>query len=233
MSTESYQQLKEKSIELRKEGKTYSEIMAVIPVAKSTISLWLQNVGLAKKQVQRITEKRIEGQKKAARAKRAIRERKQEQIYLEAEKDIEHISKRDLWMIGVALYWAEGNKEKDYHPGSQVIFSNSDVRMIKVFMKWLKVCLNIQKEQIVFEIYLHESLKGSISKVIDYWSEQLKTPVTEFTRIYLKRNKINIDRRYPDILYYGQLRVRVMSSSHILRRIEGWARAISKRVENI
>ncbi len=37
---------KEKAIALRKQGKTYSEILAKIPVAKSTLSLWLHDVGL-------------------------------------------------------------------------------------------------------------------------------------------------------------------------------------------
>ena len=52
---------KEKAINLRKEGKTYSEILSVVPVAKSTLSLWLHSTKLAKKQKQRITEKRLAG----------------------------------------------------------------------------------------------------------------------------------------------------------------------------
>jgi len=41
---------KEKAIKLRKRGFSYSEILREIPVAKSTLSLWLRSVGLAKKQ---------------------------------------------------------------------------------------------------------------------------------------------------------------------------------------
>lgn len=49
--------LKEKAVALRKEGKVYSEILKEVPVAKSTLSLWLRDVGLAKAQKQRITQK--------------------------------------------------------------------------------------------------------------------------------------------------------------------------------
>ena len=40
---------KARAIQLRKQGKTYSEIMKEAPVAKATISLWLHDVQLAKK----------------------------------------------------------------------------------------------------------------------------------------------------------------------------------------
>ena len=50
---------KEKAIILRKRGMTYSEILDVVSVAKSTLALWLQSVNLSKKQKQRITEKRL------------------------------------------------------------------------------------------------------------------------------------------------------------------------------
>ena len=51
--------LKERAIKLRREGLSYSEILQKIPVAKSTLSLWLRSIGLSKKQVQRLTEKKL------------------------------------------------------------------------------------------------------------------------------------------------------------------------------
>jgi transposase len=37
---------KEKAIELRRQGYSYKDILAQVPVAKSSISLWLQNLPL-------------------------------------------------------------------------------------------------------------------------------------------------------------------------------------------
>jgi hypothetical protein len=55
------------AIALRKKGRTYSEILTVIPVAKP--------------QIQRITALRIEGQKRGARRRREIRQKAQAEIY--------------------------------------------------------------------------------------------------------------------------------------------------------
>jgi hypothetical protein len=65
--------LKEKAIQLRKKGLSYREIMAQVPVAKSTISLWLRSVGLSKRQWQRLTKKKLAGIQKGCDAKRVQR----------------------------------------------------------------------------------------------------------------------------------------------------------------
>jgi transposase len=52
---------KETAIELRKQGYSYSEILKRVPVAKSTLSLWLRSVGLAERQKQRLSEKKESG----------------------------------------------------------------------------------------------------------------------------------------------------------------------------
>jgi transposase len=66
---------KEIAIELRRQGYSYSEILKRVPVAKSTLSLWLRSVGLAKQQKQRLTEKRLAALKRgweACRKKRIL-----------------------------------------------------------------------------------------------------------------------------------------------------------------
>ena len=58
------EKLKQKAIKLRRQGKTYSEILTEVPVAKSTLSLWLREVDLSITQKQRITEKKKKSTKK-------------------------------------------------------------------------------------------------------------------------------------------------------------------------
>ena len=48
-----------KAVELRRKGLSYREILQHVPVAKSTLSLWLRTVGLSRPQTQRLTEKRL------------------------------------------------------------------------------------------------------------------------------------------------------------------------------
>ena len=57
---------KNKAIELRKQGLSYREILEQIPVAKSSLSLWLKSVKLAESQKQRLTEKKLASARKGA-----------------------------------------------------------------------------------------------------------------------------------------------------------------------
>lgn len=221
---------RERAIELRKNGFTYSEILEKIPVAKSSLSLWLRSVGLSKRVKHRLTERKRLAQLKGAEARRKQRILRTNEIFERAEKDIKYISRRELWLMGIMLYWAEGSKEKPNHPGSGVQFGNSDPDMIKLFLKWLYDVCNIGDEKIKFEIYIHENSKNNLAEVKRYWSKVTNYPIDRFSCIYFKKNKIKTNRKNTGSLYYGLLRVRVRSSSILNREVAGWVRAISKRL---
>lgn len=219
-------QEKEKAIKLRKQGFSYSEILKEIPVAKSTVSLWLRSVGLAKKQKQRITEKRIAAALRGAKAKKEKRIALVKEIKDKARKEIRKISKRDLWLIGTALHWAEGSKEKENKVGAGIQFSNSDPKMILLFLKWLKTNFSINNSDLVYELYIHETAKIKNAKL--YWANILLTPAKDI-RVYLKRNKINTNRKNTGNDYYGLIRVRVKKSSGLNRKITGWIEGICEK----
>lgn len=221
---------KEKAIKLRKEGKTYSEILKEVSVAKSTLSEWFRDVGLSVPEKQRLTAKKLEAAKRGGIAKHAQRIIRTQKIHQEALKDITHISKRELWLIGVALYWAEGSKEKDYHPGGNLRFGNSDPRMIELFLKWLKEILKISDDRIGIEILIHENSKNNISAVKQYWSKVVGWKVNRLTKVYYKKTKIKTNRRNIGNLYYGGIRVTVKSSSSLVRQIAGWTEAVYRNI---
>jgi hypothetical protein len=223
---------KEKAIALRREGKTYSEILKEVSVAKSTLTEWFRDVGLTVPQFQRLTERKLAAAKRGGAAKRAQRIERMRIIRESALKDITKISKRELWLIGTVLYWAEGTKEKDFHPGSGVNFNNSDPRMIKLFIMWLlKVC-NVSSDKIGCEIYIHENSKNSVGGAKKYWSKVSGLPLNKFNKVYFKKNKIKKEyRKNTGALYYGLLRVKVMASSTLVRQIAGWTEAIVQCVE--
>lgn len=217
---------KEKAIRLRKEGKTYSEILKQIPVAKSTLSEWFRDVRLSVSQTQKLTEKKLLASRRGGEAKRAQRIERVNQIQKEAMNDIKNISKRELWLIGVALYWAEGSKEKEYHPGSRISFNNSDPKMIKLFLKWLREICNLSDDKIEIEIYIHESSKNNILAVKEYWSDVTSFSIEKMQKVYYKKNNIKTNRRNIGDLYYGGIRVTVKSSSTLVRQLSGWVEAI-------
>ena len=221
-------ELRKKAIDFRKRGKTYSEILKNIPVAKSTLSLWLRGVGLSVRQRQRITEKRKQAQMRGADARRADRLKRQSDLVQKAKIEVGHMSKRELWLIGIALYWAEGSKEKEYKPGSRTSFSNSDPKMIALFIKWLKDCIHITNDDLMLSIYIHESHAERVNAVRNYWSNSLKLPVSFFKDVYFKKNKLNTKRKNKGNLYNGLVRVNIRSSSDLNRRIAGWIQGITE-----
>ena len=223
-----YLSLKNKAIELRKKGKTYSEILGDIKVSKSTLSLWLRDVGMSKAQKQVFSEKKRLGQLKGAKARKTQRIELSEKIFSESEKEVGKISEREFWLIGVTLYWGEGSKEKDTRPGSGIEFTNSDPHMLRLFIYWLFEIFKLTEDNMVFEIYIHRLYMGRIEGVKKYWSEILNIPVSRFTHVYLKRHTIKTSRKNTGSMYNGNIRIRVKASSTMLRRITGWTRGVYK-----
>lgn len=217
---------KEKAIKLRKQGFSYSEILRKVPVAKSTLSLWLRSIGLAKRQKQRLTEKKLNAMKLGWEACRQKRLRTTEEIKTKARNEIGKLSNRELWLIGIALYWAEGTKQKENNPSQKVRFSNSDPLMIKVFFRWLRKICKIPLRDLGFEIYIHET--ADIEEAKKYWSCILNLSVKNFQKIRLKKHKINTKRRNIGNKYHGLLAITVKRSTNLNRKIQGWINGICK-----
>ncbi|TSD03712.1 MAG: Uncharacterized protein Athens071426_106 [Parcubacteria group bacterium Athens0714_26] len=107
------QEEKQTAIELRKQGKSYSQIKQALKVSKSTLSNWLKNFPLAPKQLEKLmgkNEKRIENYIKTCRKRK---ENLLKQIYDEEKNVIFPLSKRDIFIAGLFLYWGEGGKTKE------------------------------------------------------------------------------------------------------------------------
>ena len=219
---------KEKAIKLRKRGLSYSEILKKISVAKSTLSLWLGSVGLARKQKQRLTEKRLAAALRGSIKKREQRIAITNEIKTKARNEIGKLSNRELWLTGVALYWAEGTKQKEHNVSQKVKFSNTDPIMIKVFLRWLQNICGIPKSEISFRISLHETAINKLDKVQKYWAKITGLPINNFQKIDWKKHRINTKRKNTGEKYFGLLNVYIRNSTNLNRKIQGWIEGIYK-----
>lgn len=220
-------QLKIQAISLRRKGLSYNEILREIPVAKSTLSLWLHAFNLSKNQKQRLTDKKLHAMKKGWETRRKQRVEKTNKIKLQANLEITKITKENLWLMGIMLYWAEGAKQKYNNVAQGVYFSNTDPFMIKLFLKWLKVCLKIDDPDIQLDIYIHEAHRSKKERAISYWSQITGFHTTKFDRIYYKKHKLSTNRKNTGSGYFGILRIRVKRSTDLNRKIAGWIEGIS------
>ncbi len=217
---------KKKAITLRKKGLTYTEILALVPVAKSTLSLWLQDVGLAKKQTQRLTAKRYAAQVRGGQARRDKRISDTEEIFLDAQKEVGKLTTRDLFMIGVALYWGEGTKQKTYRPSVRLCFTNSDPDMVRVFMKWIREFTNVRDEDIGLEIYIHDNHKDQTSEFQKYWLGVTELHSTNVLGIVYKKHNPKTARKNSADSYRGLVAIKVRRSTMLNRRVQGCINAI-------
>ena len=215
---------KETAIAMRREGKTYSEIRMVVPVSKSSLSLWFKEVSLSTPQKQTLTAKKLAAAKNGGLAKRRQRIERNDVLFSAAVRDIGVLSDRELFLVGVALYWAEGTKQKEHTVSQPVIFANSDPRMIQCFLRWLDI-LNVPQGDRVFNLYIHPS--GDVEAAVRFWAETVGvTEETIFERVYFKNGNPKTNRKNIGSAYRGLLRVGVKRSTDLNRRLSGWAQGI-------
>ena len=213
---------KQFAIQFRKQGLTYSEILKKIPVAKSTLSLWLRRSSQDIKTEQRITKKKRQAQLKGAMAKRNKRIQSERKIIIQSRNEVGAITKRDLFILGIALYWAEGSKQSKKNVSQGVTFSNSDPKMICLFLVWLKRVCGINEKDIIFELYIHQSQNLNLCK--KYWTKKLGISQAKLNRIYLKKHTPLKGKNYKK--NYGLIRITVRRSTNFNRKIRGWVEGI-------
>lgn len=208
--------------ELRRQGLSYKEILQAISVSKSTISLWCKDIQLTKEQQFRLLEKKQFGQRKgslvAADNKRKARILRTELIRKEARKEIGRISMRDKFVVGVALYAAEGTKGD-----GKAAFANSDPQLIKFMMDWFLKFTKVPVKKMRGAIWLHEGLSEKNSK--KFWSDLVSLPSNQFHKTYIAKVKSNSKKVRKNIHQYGVFQIR-FSDSAIHRKIMGWIYAV-------
>ena len=216
---------RQEAIRLRKEGKTYDEILAQIPVAKSTLSGWLKAVHLAKPQKQRISKRRKEAALRGAHARHQTRLSEIEVLRKESLAEVGSVTSRELWFIAAALYWAEGSKQHEHSPSTGIMFGNSDARMIKIFLLWLAHA-DVSMLQVHFELYIHETRKSETSDFKHWWTQELNLPKSKLEKVYFKKGNPKTNRKNISGSYHGLLRVKVRSSTSLNRKIDSMICAI-------
>ncbi|MDB5265803.1 MAG: hypothetical protein JWM39_516 [Parcubacteria group bacterium] len=214
---------------MRKEGKTYSEICNELTIAKSTLSLWLRAVELSKPQEQRITEKRTQAAARGGKARHDTRIKEIEYSNIAGIESIGKLTPRELWLIGIALHWAEGSKQNERSLSAGIVFSNSDYRMVQVFLLWLGL-FKVLDEDIIFELYVHASRKEEIELFKGWWSERLAVPIENLSRIYLKQGNPQTRRTNTEDLYHGLIRIKVKKSTAMNRNIQGLIHGIATQL---
>jgi hypothetical protein len=211
---------REIAVELRKEGRSYAEIQAAVPVSKSTLSLWLRGVLVDEAAVSRLADRKRAGRENAAAAIRARREAKEQRIIAEARAQMPpSIADSELFLVGLALYWSEGAKAKPWNPSASVCLVNSDPNVILVFLAWLSL-LGVTRSGVTFRVAIHRS--GDVDRAEKFWAALVGVSQSDLGRTSLKTHIRRQSRHLPAESYVGCLRVDVRKSTDFNRQIAGW-----------
>ena len=233
--------LKNSALEMRKRGLSYSEIKNLISISKGTLSRWFKGVQLTEVQKKKLDDRRWSAAARGSKTRKLKTREAIEKIKLSSAKDVKKISPRELWLMGIVLYWRERflhGEERDTKQG--VNFSSSNPNLIKLFLKWLRDVGGLKSDEIQFAIFIGKSKKDSIHKAVGYWSRITQFSKDSFSRFYLQadnrkfspgsenlKNGQNRKTRKPvKRVKHGFLQIKVRASSMLARQISGWINGI-------
>ncbi|NDZ82674.1 hypothetical protein G3I19_29905 [Streptomyces sp. SID10853] len=208
--------LRAKARELRLQGLTYDRIQLELGCSKSSISLWVRDLP---KPPRRTREDASAIAKRGWEATLQRRDAERQETKRAAREAVGALSDRELMMVGTALYWAEGTKDKPHARRESVAFVNSDPSMIQVFLAWLDL-LGVDRELLHFRVLIHES--ADVAAAEEYWAALVGSDASSFGRTTLKKHNAKTVRKNVGADYRGCLVIRVRKSAGLYRRVEGW-----------
>lgn len=212
--------LRNKAENLRKKGFSIKQIAKKLGVSSSTVSIWCKSVKLTPELIAEL-EKRYRDPYYGKRYDNILKQKQKrlkiiETLKIDGINKIGKLNKRDWFILGVALYWAEGFK-KDARLG----FANSDPAMIKIFLKWLIEICAVPKDAIRLRVGINIEHKYRIEEIQNYWSELTGIPVNNFQKPYFQ--KFIWKKEYTNKNdYFGVLRIRANKQLPLFRKIHGF-----------
>ncbi len=196
---------------LRKSGKSYSEINKELGIARSTLSCWFATEKWSQSVRNRINNK---WKKRNARhliklnkAKKQETIKRHNQYKEEAAEEFKFLKNDPLFLVGISLYWGEGEKAKQ----GRVSIINSDLKLQQVTVNFYRKCLKVPNHKLRIALFVYED--HDQLKVQKIWSEQLKIPKNQFikTQVLPTRKKLTKNKLVNGIcnLYFSDTKMHV------------------------
>ncbi len=218
--------LRIKARELRGNGISVKEISTYLGVSKSSASLWVRDIILTVEQLENLRKAEIKG-KERGRLKSALLQKKRRTNQIEEARDegigvMSGLSEREFLIAGSALYWGEGSKKSQ-----QVEFCNSDPKMIKFLIGWLKFNFQVTTEELRCRIGINELHRKRESEVKQFWSKTTGIPIVQFNQTSFKQAKSK--KVYGNFNeHYGTLSIKVLRPTKSFYKILGLINGLSE-----
>jgi len=140
------------------------------------------------------------------------------------KKDLSFVDKK-LKIAGIMLYWAEGYKNLSKNiRGGTIDLANSDTKMIKTFLKFLREICGINESRLRVQMYCYANQNVDLLK--KYWSDNTDIPLSQFIKPYVKKDfkEDKIDK-----MKYGLIHIRY-SDKKLFLKIKEWTEEYLKSI---
>jgi hypothetical protein len=169
-------------------------------LSKGTLSGWMRQVQFSVEENKRI-ESRVQTAREHGRLKVAVilHDKKVERLKhctARARWQFSYLRHHSLFLVGIALYWAEGAKTNEYCQ-----FMNSDPAIIQMMIRWFRL-LGIPFGKLRFTLYSHRLFEQEHHE--KYWADTLHIPLTSMGKTVYKPTPHTIKK---NPLYRGCMRI--------------------------
>src|SRR3989344_4304026 len=223
-----------KAYKLRIAGRSYNEISQLLKVPKSTLSGWFADLELSEEATKRLENRvhsaSLRGLIARNKNQTILAETRAKEMRAEGKKLIRGISKRDLLIIGTALYWAEGYKRQVVIKGKtrtshRVSLTNSDPDLVCIFLQFLKEIFKIPDEKITIWIRYFEHQDPVY--LLDFWQKKCNISCSNFKKT-LQTVSISSQRKKSyNSLPFGVAQISV-NSTNLYHKIMGLISGVAK-----
>ena len=211
---------RQKAIELREKGLTYSEIRQRLDISRGSLSLWLHDIPFV------LSERRRNRRRLASfRNSQVLHKRKIQrvsQIMRAAKEEMLNTKLDELKLLGAMAYWTEGSKTRD----SLVKITNSNPDFIKFVLKWLREICGVSEKKLRVHLRIHGDLNKKEAE--QYWSKITGIPLNRFYKTTYKISASN-GKRY-NKLKYGIASI-IVCDTNLFYRIMGWIEGMVERIK--
>ncbi|MFC4148453.1 helix-turn-helix domain-containing protein [Micromonospora mangrovi] len=215
------------AVALRAEGWSVTDIAERLGVSRSTAYQWVKHLPLDPAS-ERVRKRRAEA---AALRRIKVDERREQRLSAESEARRRAAvwagcaGPREILLIGAALYWCEGTKSKPENRRYDLVFTNSDIRLVELFVRFVEAN-GRSRQELRYRVSIHENADAEAAG--RWWAEQLGIGVETLQSPTLKRHNPRTTRLNTGDDYRGCLVVRVPRARALYLWIEGVMDGLSK-----
>ena len=162
---------KDKALELRKQGNSYSEISDKLGIPKSTLSDWLSPHQWSENIKEQLREESVEKTKvnivKLNRERSEVLEGLYHQAREEAQQEFENLKYHPLFIAAIMIYWGEGDRAGK----EKVRVGNTDPQMLELFVSFLTDICCVPKDRLNAQVLVYDDLDEK--ECLHHWSNKI------------------------------------------------------------